>query len=305
VTEASGGAGGRSNGRSNGTGSDSETLLEAGRVALITGASSGIGEAFARALAARGLQLILTGRDEARLRAIVSELRARHQVRVESIVVELAGPDAPERLKAAVDKLGLVPDVLVNNAGTGSIGTFTELPLERQLDMVRVNVEALVAVTALFLPALLERGLGGIVNTSSAAGLQPLPHYAIYGASKAFVNSFSQALWAEVRGRGVRVVAVCPGPVSDTRFGERAGGSSLSKFPGLQRRRQLPREEVVAQALRGLSRGDPLVVPGLANRMMARLAGVVPRRMQLVMTERIFRPPGSRIARRTGNGRSA
>src|SRR5207247_2181870 len=139
-------------------------------------------------------------------------------IRVEPIVVELSAPDASDRLKMAVDKLGLVPEVLVNNAGTGAIGTFAALPLEWQLDMIRVNVEALVAVTSLFLPAMLERGRGGIVNISSSAGLQPLPHYAIYGASKAFVNSFSQALWAEVRGRGVRVVAVCPGPVAGTRF---------------------------------------------------------------------------------------
>jgi short-subunit dehydrogenase len=274
-------------------------------VALITGGSSGIGEAFARALAARGLQLIVTGRDEARLRAIVKALRDRHQVRVEPVVVELTEPDAPERLKTAADNLGLVPDVLVNNAGAGLIGTFAALPLDRQLDMVRVNVEALVAVTSLFLPAMLERGRGGIVNVSSASGLQPLPHYAVYGASKAFVNSFSQALWAEVQGRGISVVAVCPGPVADTRFGERAGGSSLSKFPGLASRRQLPREVVVAQALRGLSEGDPLIVPGLTNRLMARLADSLPRRFQLVVTERIFRPAGTRLAGRRTNGRSA
>jgi short-subunit dehydrogenase len=284
---------------------DPPPLLEAGRVALITGGSSGIGEAFARALAGRGLQLIVTGRDETRLRAIVAGLRERHQVRVEPIVVELSAPDAPERLKAAVDHLDLSPDILVNNAGVGAIGTFAELPLERQLEMVGVNVEALVAITSLFLPAMLARGRGGIVNTSSAAGLQPLPHYAVYGASKAFVNSFSQALWAEVRGTGVRVVAVCPGPVADTRFGERSGGSSLSKFPGLASRRQLSRETVVALALDGLVQGDPLVVPGLTNRLMARLAGTLPRRFQLVMTERIFRPRGTGRPERRSAGRSA
>jgi short-subunit dehydrogenase len=269
-----------------------DDLLSAGRVALVTGASSGIGEAFARALGARGLQLILTGRDEIRLRRIAEQIAAEHRVRVERVTIDLAQPDAPEQLKAAVDGFGLVPEVLVNNAGAGLIGTFAELPLDEQMATVRVNVEALVALTSLFLPAMLERGRGGIVNTSSAAGLQPLPHYAIYGATKAFVNSFSQALWAEVRGRGVRVIAVCPGPVADTRFGERAGGSSLNKIPGLAARRQLPRETVVAQALRGLERGDPLVVPGLTNRLMAVLAGCVPRRFQLLVTERLFRPGG-------------
>jgi short-subunit dehydrogenase len=262
----------------------------AGRVALVTGASSGIGEVFARALGARGLQLVLTGRDEARLESIADEVAAAHNVRVERVVVDLAEPGAPERLKAAVDGFGLVPDLLVNNAGAGMIGTFTELPLEGQLATIRVNVEALVMLTGLFLPAMLERGRGGIVNTSSAAGLQPLPHYAIYGATKAFVNSFSQALWAEVRGRGVRVVAVCPGPVSETRFGQRAGGSSRMAFPGLTKRRELTREAVVAAALRGLERGDPLVVPGLANRLLSGAAFLVPRRLQLLATERVFRP---------------
>jgi short-subunit dehydrogenase len=270
-----------------------DQLLVAGRVALVTGASSGIGEAFAKALGARGLQLILTGRDEGRLSRVAEAIAAANNVRVEQVVVDLALPNAPEQLKAAVDELGLVPDLLVNNAGAGFIGTFTELPLDDQLAAIRVNVEALVALTALFLPAMLARGRGGIVNTSSASGLQPLPHYAVYAASKAFVNSFSQALWAEVRGRGVKVIAVCPGPVADTRFGERAGGSSLTKFPGLAARRQLPREAVVAQALRGLERGDPLVVPGLTNRIMSGVAGFVPRRLQLLATERLFRPRGA------------
>ena len=269
-----------------------ESPIAAGRVALVTGASSGIGEAFAQALGARGLQLLLTGRDEARLAAVAQDVSTRYNVRVERVVIDLAEPDAPERLKAAVDDFGLVPDVLVNNAGAGYIGTFTELPLDTQLGSMRVNVEALVALTSLFLPAMLARGSGAIINTSSAAGLQPLPHYAVYGATKAFVNSFSQALWAEVRGRGVHVIAVCPGPVADTRFGQRAGGSSLEKFPGLATRRQMPREKVVELALRGLERGDPLIVAGLTNRLMSGIANLVPRRLQLLATERVFRPGG-------------
>ena len=267
-----------------------DDLLAAGRVALVTGASSGIGEAFARALGARGLQLILTGRDEERLQRVADGIADEHHVRVETVVLDLTETDAPERLKAAVDGLGLVPDLLVNNAGAGFIGSFTALPLDGQLATIRLNVEALVALTSLFLPAMLELRRGGIVNTSSAAGLQPLPHYATYGATKAFVNSFSQALWAEVHGSGVRVLAVCPGPVADTRFGERAGGSSLGTFPGLASRRQMPREAVVSEALRGLERGDPLTVPGLTNWLMVGLAGLVPRRLQLRVTERIFRP---------------
>lgn len=268
-----------------------------GRVALITGASSGIGEAFARALGARGMQLLLTGRDEGRLQRVADDVAARYGVRVERLVLDLAEPDASERLKAAADGFGLVPDLLVNNAGAGFIGTFARLPLAEQLGVIRVNVEALVAVTGLFLPAMLARGSGGIINTSSAAGLQPLPHYAVYGATKAFVNSFSLALWAEVRGQGVRVLAVCPGPVADTRFGERAGGSSLDQFPGMVIRGRLPREQVVAEALRAFEKGSPLVVPGVANRVLSTLAGLVPRRLQLLATERAFRPTSTAAAR--------
>jgi short-subunit dehydrogenase len=266
------------------------SLLAPGRVAVVTGASSGIGEAFAQALGARGLRLVLTGRDGDRLAAVADAATTAHGVHVDQIVLDLAETDGPDRLKAQVDALGLEPDILINNAGAGLIGTFTTLTLDAQLATIRVNVEALVMLTGLFLPGMLARGEGGIVNTSSAAGLQPLPHYAIYGATKAFVNSFSQALWAEVRGRGVRVIAVCPGPVADTRFGQRAGGSSLDKFPGLSESRQMPREEVVAFALRGLERADPIVVPGMANRVLSGLAGFVPRKLQLLVTERAFRP---------------
>lgn len=281
-----------------------ESPLTAGRVAIITGASSGIGEAFAKALGARGLRLVLTGRDATRLAAVADEITSTFQVQVDQVLVDLSDPDGPSQLKAAVDALGIEPDILINNAGAGFIGTFTALPLDGQLAAIRVNVEALVALTGLFLPRMLERGDGAIINTSSAAGLQPLPHYAIYGATKAFVNSFTQALWAEVRGRGVQVVAVCPGPVADTRFGERAGGSSLDKFPGLAESRKMPRERVVAEALAGLERGDPLVVPGFANRLLAGLATFVPRRLQLVATERVFRPKG-RGAPSSSDGRTA
>jgi short-subunit dehydrogenase len=268
-------------------------------VALVTGASSGIGETFARALGSRGLQLILTGRDEGRLSRIADEIAATCNIRVERVVVDLASPGGPEQLKAAVDGFGLSPDVLVNNAGVGFIGTFTTWPLDAQLDTVRVNVEAVVALTGLFLPAMLARGRGAIINTSSAAGLQPLPYYAVYGATKAFVNSFTQAIWAEVRGRGVRVIAVCPGPVSGTRFGERAGGSSRTAFAALTRRRDVDvsRETVVEAALNGLERGVPLVVPGLTTRVLTTVAGLVPRRLQLLVTERAFRPAPA------GNGR--
>jgi short-subunit dehydrogenase len=265
-------------------------LLSAGAAALVTGASSGIGEAFARALGGRGLTLVLTGRDAAQLGRIAAEITDTCQVRVEHVAVDLADPNGPASVKAAVDALGLRPDILVNNAGGGLLGSFAALPLDAQRRMIRVNVEALVGLTGLFLPSMLARGWGGIVNVSSAAGSQPIPHFAVYAATKAFVSSFSEALWAEVRGHGVSVVAVCPGPVAETRFGIRAADAASNRMPALAAGRALPREAVVAQALAALERGDPLVVPGLTNRILTGLAGLAPRRLQLYATERIFRP---------------
>jgi uncharacterized protein len=256
-----------------------------GGSALVTGASSGIGEAFARALARRGMALLLAARSEERLRALAGELVARHGVRVEVVPIDLAEPDAPRRLQAAADERDFEPDLLVNNAGVGALGSFVEVPLGRQLAMVHLNVEALVALCGLYLPRMVARRSGAVVNVASAAAFQPLPHFAVYAASKAFVLSFSEALWAEARRAGVRIVALCPGPVADTRFGERAGVDA-SFFRNV---RNMPREAIVAAALRGLERNEPVVVPGVANTLTALVMNAVPRRFQLLATERLFR----------------
>ncbi len=257
----------------------------AAKTALITGASSGIGEAFAGALAQRGTALLLAARSEHRLERIAGELRASHGPRVEVVPIDLAERDAAERLQAAADERGLEPDLLINNAGFGSVGPFAAEPLDQQLEMVRVNVEGLVALTGLYLPRMLARRSGAILNVASTAAYQPLPYMAVYAASKAFVLSFSEALWAECRGAGVRVVALCPGPVADTRFGERAR-MDPSLFNDV---RSMPRERVVAEALRALDRGGPTVVPGLANRLLAMMAPRVPIRLELAVAERMFR----------------
>ncbi|MCC6174555.1 MAG: SDR family oxidoreductase [Chloroflexi bacterium] len=253
-------------------------------MALITGASSGIGEAFVQALAARGLTLVLTGRDETRLRTVAREAAERFGVRVEAVVLNLADLDAPERLKQATDRLGLQPDLLVNNAGLGALGPFAEIPLERLLEIVQVNDEALVALTALYLPNMLVQRRGGIINVSSAASFQPIPYFAIYAASKVFVTRFSQALWSECRGKGIRVVVTCPGPVADTRFSTRAG--SVNAFEGVAR---MPREAVVEGALRALGRGDPFDAPGGLTTLLNRVIAVAPTRPLLLVTERLFR----------------
>jgi short-subunit dehydrogenase len=255
-----------------------------GRAALVTGASSGIGEAFARALAARGMDLLLAARSEERLRAVAADLGSRHGVRVEVVPIDLAERDAPRRLQAVADERGFDPDLLVNNAGLGALGRFVDLPLERQLEMVRVNAEALVALSRLYVPRMMGRRRGAVVNVASAAGLQPLPFMAVYAASKAFVVSFSEALWAECRRHGVRVVVVCPGPVAGTRFGERA----RIDYRGSGVLRTLPRDVVVSEALRALDRDRPVVVPGLANGVLALAASLAPRRLQLAIADRVF-----------------
>ena len=255
------------------------------RAALVTGASSGIGEAFAQALAARGTSLLLAARSEDRLRALANDLAARHDLRVEVVPVDLADRDGPRRLQAAADERGFEPDLVVNNAGLGRLGRFVEGPLERQLEMVHLNVEALVALTGLYLPRMVARRSGAILNVASTAAFQPLPHFAVYAASKAFVMSFSAALWAEHRRDGVRVMALCPGPVADTRFGE--GGANESRF--FHDVRAMPREAVVEYALRALDHNKPIATPGLSNRLIGLAVNAFPRRLQLTLSEHMFR----------------
>ncbi|MFN8524184.1 MAG: SDR family oxidoreductase [Chloroflexota bacterium] len=263
----------------------SRPLAYQGRLALVTGASSGIGEAFARELAARGADLVVCGRDSARLNAVAAEIKAAYDVRVTAHPLDLAERGAAERLHSLVLAAGVTPSVLVNNAGLGVLGGFRTAPLAVQLEMIRVNVEALVALTGLFVPAMAARREGAVINVASAAAFQPLPNFAVYAASKAFVVSFSEALWQECRGSGLRVLAVCPGPVSDTRFGRGATGSAV-RFRHL---RDTPRERVVADALGALDRGERVVVPGLTNRLVAFATGLAPRRLQLLVAEWLFR----------------
>lgn len=256
-----------------------------GGSALVTGASSGIGEAFARALAQRGMALLLAARSEERLRAIGDELAGRWGVRVEVVPVDLTERDAARHLGNEADRRSFEPDLLVNNAGLGALGPFHDVALERQLEMVRVNVEALVALTGLYLPRMVARRSGAVINVASSAAFQPVPNFAVYAASKAFVLSFSEALWAEARRAGVRTVAVAPGPVRDTRFGDRA--SMDEGF--FSQARSVPREAVVEQALRALDRGQPTVIPGFTNRVGAAVVHVIPRRLLLTGIERAFR----------------
>ncbi|WP_297152031.1 SDR family oxidoreductase [Thermogemmatispora sp.] len=263
-----------------------------GKTALITGASSGIGLAFAQALAARGMQLILVARSEERLRQLASELQERHGIQAEVIVSDLSREGAATQLASAVRERGLHVDLLINNAGFGTYGPFVEQSPEREHEEIMLNVAALVDLTHALLPAMLARGEGAVINLASLAAFLPIPHMAVYAATKAFVLSFSHALGAEYRRQGLRVLAVCPGPVATNFFA--VIGTSQEDMPGVI----LSPEQVVAASLHALERGRSQVVPGLLNKLMAFGSHLVPRALGA-------RVAGSFLPRRTQPGRSA
>jgi short-subunit dehydrogenase len=246
--------------------------------ALVTGASSGIGEEFARALAARGHELILVARRADRLERLAAQLPVNAHVVPCDLATEAAS------LPAKVEELGLAVDLLVNNAGFGTYGPFVEVDPSRDADQVRVNCEAIVTLTHAFLPAMLERGRGGVITVASSAGMQPIPYEAVYSATKAFALTFSEALWEEVRGSGVRVLAVNPGPVP-TEWQQVAGHEDVDVVPG-----KIPAEQAVAEALRAYDRGRRSVIPGRRIRWFIRATRPSPRAIQLRVTERLYRP---------------
>ena len=225
---------------------------------LITGASSGIGAAFARKLAGRGRNVLLVARSEDKLIALCNELGRLTSIRAQYLVLDLQQPDAAAQLFEETKKRELEIDMLINNAGFGSMGDFAKLDLNRELEIIQLNVRALVDLTHRFLQPMRERKRGTIVNVASTAGFQAVPYMATYAATKAFVLSFSEALWEENRLHGVHVMALCPG-VTETNFFEASG---IGHPP--MRMIQTP-EEVVATALRALNRKKSTVVSGWFN----------------------------------------
>lgn len=240
--------------------------------ALVTGASSGIGRAFATLLASRNHDLVLVARTEPRLKELADELSATHGVRAEVLVADLAEDDDLARVEARVARTEDHLDLLVNNAGFGSGGRFIDLPLAGEDGQIRLNVLALMRLTHAALPAMVERGRGGVINVSSIGSLQPTPGFATYGATKAFVTSFSEALHEELRGTGVRVMAVCPG-LTRTEFHQRAQLGEVAA-PGFA---WMSPEDVAKSALAAYERGRALSVPGAANLAVACLTRLFPR----------------------------
>ncbi|MFB9659709.1 SDR family NAD(P)-dependent oxidoreductase [Glycomyces mayteni] len=249
-----------------------------GSWALVTGASSGIGAAFARQLAARGMDVAVVARSRGRLEALAAELREAHGVEALVVAEDLAVPDAADRVAEAV--AGIEVEVLVNNAGIGTFGRDVSIGAEYGRDTAMVNVVAVTGLVKRFLPGMVERGHGAVVNVASMAGFQPQPYMALYAATKAFVVNYSLGLWAETRGTGVTVLAVCPGPV-DTGF-------PIANGIKYDRRRLgwllAEPEKIVRQSLKALDRDKGYVVPDGKNWPEAHL---LPRRPRKLMTRLI------------------
>ncbi len=244
-----------------------------GRWSLVTGASSGLGADFARTLAAEGSNLVLVARREDRLRALARELEAEHRCETRVRTADLSERDAPDHIHRQLREEGLVVDVLVNNAGFGLYGAFTEIPWEREEQMLLVDVVALAHMTKLFVDDMKERDFGYVLQVASIGAYQPTPTYACYGAAKAFVLSFGEALAYELRRSRVRVTVLSPG-VTRTEFLQVAG-----QRPTLYQRLSMMESRDVARAgIRAMLRGKTTVIPGLVNALPVWSLRLMPRR---------------------------
>src|SRR5258706_7853223 len=240
------------------------------KVTLITGASSGIGEAFARRLAAEGHELVLVARSETKLHELCDELMLEHKIIAHYVSLDLTEAGSDQRLLAETEKHGFEVDWLINNAGFGSYGDFSQLDLDHELGMIDLNIRSLVALTHRYLEGMRTRKSGTIINVSSAAGFQPIPFMATYAATKAFVTSFSEAIAEENRPFGIKVMALCPGSTK-TNFHSAAKMDRLMQVKGQQ-----TSEEVVETAMRGIKSGRTRIVSGFVNNAVALIVNIVP-----------------------------
>jgi short-subunit dehydrogenase len=249
-------------------------------VALVTGASSGIGAELAKGLSQRGYEVILVARRADRLEQLASELPGKAYV----VPCDLANDAAS--LPGKVAELGLQVDLLVNNAGFGTHGHFSEIDAVRDAQQVRLNCEALVTLTHAFLPGMVERRRGGVITVASTAGMQPIPYETTYSASKAFARTFSDSLSGELRGSGVRVLCVNPGPVP-TEWQEAAGYEPdyLPPVPG-----KISAEQVARESLQAYERGRRTLIPGAVIRWFVRINKPAPVGIKLRVLERMYRP---------------
>src|SRR3989440_8312445 len=253
------------------------------KTTLITGASSGIGEAFARRLAARGENVVLVARSEDKLASVCNELGRKDNVNAQYVAMDLMKTDAAAELFEETERRKLNVEMLINNAGFGSMGDFTAFEMERDMKMIDLNIKALVALTHYYLPLMRERKKGTIINVASTAAFQGVPYMAVYAATKAFVLSFSEALWDENRAHGVHVMALCPG-VTQTNF---FAAANTDKPP--MRAMQTP-EQVVDTALKGLKRGKSHIISGWTNYLTTETERLVPRWLVARIAGKAMRP---------------
>ena len=241
------------------------------RAAIVTGASSGIGEQFAGILSRCGYRVVLVARSAERLEALAARLGPQ----AHALPADLADRTERAGLPGRVADLGLVPDILINNAGFSTLGLVAKSVPEQEVNLVEVDVAAVVDLCSRFLPGMVDRHRGAVLNVASIAAFGPLPGQAAYGAAKAFVLSYTHSLRAEVRGTGVTATALCPGPV-DTGFGEAAGFSKEEAESALPRVMWIAADRVAQAGIDGLAAGRAVVVPGHVNRVASALFRVAP-----------------------------
>jgi len=256
-----------------------------GLTALITGASAGLGRDYARLFAADGHDVVLVARRKEKLDELAEHLIKQHDIAAHVIAIDLADPEAPRAIHDQVVDKGIAVEFLVNNAGFGSNGPFVEMDIQRELSMITVNITALVHLSHLFLPAMIERGHGRILNIGSTAGFQGGPFMATYYASKAFVNHFSEALSGEVEGSGVTVTVSCPGATA-TEFSGIAGNDKSNLFKG----GVASSMDVARHGYRAMMKGKRLAIPGFKNKVGVQALRISPRRAVLSIAARLNRP---------------
>jgi short-subunit dehydrogenase len=255
------------------------------RTCLVTGASSGIGAEIARVLAGRGLGVTLVARNESRLASLADELASAHGIRAEVIVADLTDEAARAAIPDELESRSLSVNVLVNNAGLSTTGPVYRADPQRELAMVRTDVEAVVHLCTLLLPGMVERRSGAVLNVASTVAFQPFPGQAAYGAAKAFVLSYTHALRGELRPTGVTATALCPGPV-ETAFADTAGFTADEFTGSVPKAMVVPAPQVARVAVAGLDANKAVVIPGVANRVSAAAGWLVPRRLLVPLVAR-------------------
>lgn len=250
--------------------------------ALITGASSGIGEEFAHQLASKGMHLILTARRENKLNELAEKLFQLHGTKTAIIPVDLIKHESVEELVTEIRKLPNPVSLVVNNAGFGNVGSIEDCDLQKISDIVQVNIAVVTKLTYAFLPEMIARNEGGVINISSITAFQPVPYMGVYAASKAHVLHLSEALWAELFGTEVRMLALCPGPTK-TEFFDKAGATSW-----LSKNFSHTPTQVVSKALAAYDRNRPVCVPGIKNQLVAFLTRIASRRRVVLESKKVF-----------------